>query len=106
MFFLLRTADSWLWLSVTVLFSAGEAILMPNLNILLDQLAPAEHRGAYLGASTLSTLGIAAGPLLGGVMLAMTGPGVFISTAMLSLLLCAIIYVNRQRMLARLQAKS
>ena len=105
-FFSLRTADSWLWLSVTVLFSAGEAILMPNLNILLDQLAPAEHRGAYLGASTLSTLGIAAGPLLGGVMLAMTGPGVFISTAMLSLLLCAIIYVNRQRMLARLQAKS
>jgi len=81
----------------------GEAILMPNLNILLDQLAPAEHRGAYLGASTLTTLGIAAGPLIGGVMLAMTGAGVFICTALLSLLLCAIIYACRIRMLARLQ---
>lgn len=75
---------------------------MPNLNILLDQLAPAEHRGAYLGASTLSTLGIAVGPLIGGVLLAMTGAGVFIGTALLSLLLCAIIYISRRNMLARL----
>lgn len=76
---------------------------MPNLNILLDQLAPAEHRGAYLGASTLSTLGVAIGPLIGGVMLAMTGAGVFICTAFLSLLLCAIIFICRSGMLRRLQ---
>ncbi|WP_241522396.1 hypothetical protein [Chimaeribacter arupi] len=81
----------------------GEAILMPNLNILLDQLAPAAHRGAYLGASMLSSLGIAAGPLIGGVMLSMTGAGVFICTALLSLLLCVIIYACRVSMLARLQ---
>ena len=102
-FFSVRSTEMSIWLAVTCLFSMGEAILMPNLNILLDQLAPAEHRGAYLGASTLSTLGVAAGPLIGGVLLAMTGAGVFIGTALLSLLLCAIIYVNRKRMLARLQ---
>lgn len=102
-FFSVRSTEMSMWLSVTCLFSMGEAILMPNLNILLDQLAPAEHRGAYLGTSTLSTLGVAAGPLIGGVLLAMTGAGVFIGTALLSLLLCAIIYVNRKRMLARLQ---
>jgi len=102
-FFCTRSTEIWLWLTVTSVFSVGEAILMPNLNILLDQLAPAEHRGAYLGASMLSTLGIAVGPLIGGVMLAMTGAGVFICTALLSLLLCAIIYAYRNRMLARLQ---
>ncbi|HED3067201.1 TPA: MFS transporter [Kluyvera ascorbata] len=101
-FFSIRSMDMGLWLSATCLFSMGEAILMPNLNILLDQLAPAEHRGAYLGASTLSTLGIAAGPLIGGVLLAMTGAGVFIGTALLSLLLCAIIYICRRNILARL----
>lgn len=101
-FFSIRSTDMGLWLSATCLFSMGEAILMPNLNILLDQLAPAEHRGAYLGASTLSTLGIAAGPLIGGVLLAMTGAGVFIGTALLSLLLCAIINICRRNMLARL----
>ncbi|WP_347116281.1 MFS transporter [Leclercia sp. S52] len=97
------STDVWAWLTVTAIFSMGEAILMPNLNILLDQLAPAEHRGAYLGASTLTTLGVAVGPLIGGVMLAMTGAGVFICTALLSLLLCAIINVCRTRMLVRLQ---
>ena len=101
--FATRSTDVWAWLTVTAIFSMGEAILMPNLNILLDQLAPAEHRGAYLGASTLTTLGVAVGPLIGGVMLAMTGAGVFICTALLSLLLCAIMYVCRTRMLVRLQ---
>lgn len=102
-FFATRSTEVWIWLTFTAVFSMGEAILMPNLNILLDQLAPAEHRGAYLGASTLSTLGVAVGPLIGGVMLALTGAGVFICTALLSLLLCAIIYISRARMLARLQ---
>lgn len=102
-FFSTRSTEIWLWLTVTSVFSVGEAILMPNLNILLDQLAPPEHRGAYLGASMLSTLGIAVGPLIGGIMLAMTGAGVFICAALLSLLLCAIIYAYRNRMLARLK---
>ncbi|WP_233501008.1 MFS transporter [Pantoea sp. ARC270] len=101
-FFCTRSTEIWLWLTVTSLFSIGEAILMPNLNILLDQLAPAAHRGAYLGASMLSSLGISVGPLIGGVMLAMTGAGVFIGTALLSLLICAIIYTYRGKMLARL----
>jgi MFS family permease len=103
LFFSVRSTEIWLWLTVTGVFSLGEAILMPNLNILLDQLAPAKHRGAYLGASMLSTLGIAAGPLIGGVMLALTGAGVFICTALLSLMLCALIYVFRIRILTRLQ---
>ncbi|UZH01149.1 MFS transporter (plasmid) [Pantoea anthophila] len=101
-FFCTRSTEIWLWLTVTCVFSVGEAILMPNLNILLDQLAPAAHRGAYLGASMLSSLGISVGPLIGGVMLATTGAGVFICTALLSLLICAIIYTYRGKMLARL----
>ncbi|WP_235836438.1 MFS transporter [Enterobacter cloacae] len=102
-FFFTHSTEMWAWLMGTAVFSVGEAILMPNLNIMLDQLAPVEHRGAYLGASTLSTLGVAVGPLIGGVMLAMTGAGVFICTALLSVLLCTIIYVCRISMLARLQ---
>lgn len=102
-FFLIRSPDVGLWLAATSVFSVGEAILMPNLNILLDHLAPPEHRGAYLGASMLSTLGIAIGPLIGGVIMALTGPGVFISTTFLSLLLCTLMYANRISMRARLQ---
>lgn len=103
-YFSISSTDIWIWLSVTCLFSMGEAILMPNLNILLDQLAPPEHRGAYLGASTLSTLGVAVGPLIGGMLLAMTGAGVFIFTAFLSILICIIICACRSNLLMRTQA--
>lgn len=103
LFWSVRAPDALLWVGVTIIFSIGEAILMPNLNILLDQLAPDEHRGAYLGASTLSTLGIALGPLIGGVMLTLTGAGVFLSTALFSLLLCAIIYASKAGIRQRLQ---
>ncbi|AJZ89916.1 MFS transporter [Cedecea neteri] len=103
LFWSVRTPDALLWVSVTVIFSIGEAILMPNLNILLDQLAPDEHRGAYLGASTLTTLGIALGPLIGGVMLTLTGAGVFLGTMLFSLLLCAIIYGCKSGLKQRLQ---
>lgn len=103
LFWSVRAPDVLLWVGVTIVFSIGEAILMPNLNILLDQLAPDEHRGAYLGASTLSTLGIALGPLIGGVMLTLTGAGVFLSTALFSLLLCAIIYASKAGIRQRLQ---
>ena len=101
-FFTVRSLDISLWLLATTLFSIGEAILMPNLNILLDQLAPPAHRGAYLGASMLSTLGIAIGPLIGGVLLALTGAGVFISTTLLSLLLCLVIHLCRKSLNKRL----
>lgn len=103
LFWSVRAPDALLWVGVTIVFSIGEAILMPNLNILLDQLAPDEHRGAYLGASTLSTLGIALGPLIGGVMLTLTGAGVFLSTSLFSLLLCAIIYASKAGIRQRLQ---
>lgn len=102
-FWATRTPDITVWIGATIVYSVGEAILMPNLNILLDQLAPPAHRGAYLGVSTLSTLGIATGPLIGGILLALTGAGVFIATALFSLLLCAIIYACKMGMQARLQ---
>ncbi|SQC92817.1 Uncharacterised protein [Cedecea neteri] len=59
--------------------------------------------GAYLGASTLTTLGIALGPLIGGVMLTLTGAGVFLGTMLFSLLLCAIIYACKSGLKQRLQ---
>jgi len=102
-FLAIGNTDPVLWFSATVIFSIGEAILMPNLNILLDQLAPAEHRGAYMGASSLQTLGIAIGPLIGGVLLTLTGSGVFIGTLFFSLLLGIIMFYSRTGIQKRLQ---
>ena len=81
MFFLFNGTTSALWWGgCAFIFSIGEAILLPNLSILLDRLAPESHRGAYLGASTLTVLGLSLGPFIGGTLLEMWGKGVFFSS--------------------------
>jgi hypothetical protein len=69
----------------------------------LPHVAYCHWRGNDQRALISVVLGMYGGPLIGGVMLAMTGAGVFIGTALLSLLLCVIIYACRNNMMVRLQ---
>ena len=75
------------WIAATWVLSMGEAILFPTLNLQADRMAPEHLKGSYFGAITLSNLGFAAGPVLGGVMLQyLGGPITFILTALITLL--------------------
>jgi MFS family permease len=70
------------WIFATWIVSLGEAILFPTLNLQADRMAPAHLKGSYFGATTLSGLGLAVGPSLGGVMLQyLGGPSAFLLTA-------------------------
>lgn len=57
------------WLIAMFILSVGEAIMFPNVNIQIDQLAPAHLRGSYFGAANLLTIGHALAPFVGGVIL-------------------------------------
>jgi MFS family permease len=72
------------WILGTWVLSMGEAILFPTLNLQADRMASGRFRGSYFGALTLSNLGFAAGPLIGGVMLqAVGGPKTFAFTVLI-----------------------
>lgn len=53
--------------------SLGEAILFPTLNIIIDRIAPAHMKGSYFGAFSLSVVGFALAPLVGGGLLYVFG---------------------------------
>ncbi len=75
------------WIAATWVLSMGEAILFPTLNLQADRMAPDHLKGSYFGAITLSNLGFAAGPLLGGIMLQnLGGRTTFLLTALITLL--------------------
>nr|WP_255430698.1 MFS transporter [Xenorhabdus sp. TS4] len=95
------TSGLW-WGLVTVVFSIAEAILLPNLSILLDRLAPERYRGAYLGASTLAVLGLSLGPFVGGALLEWRGRGVFIVMALLCLGIAVLMLINKFKINLRL----
>lgn len=97
------TSALW-WGLVTVIFSIAEAILLPNLSVLLDRLAPEKHRGAYLGASTLVILGLSLGPFVGGALLEWYGKAVFCVMALGCLAIAALLLINRSATNARLES--
>ena len=74
------------WILGTWIVSMGEAILFPTLNLQADRMASGRWRGSYFGAMTLSNLGFAAGPLIGGAMLQLVGgPKTFALTVLIIL---------------------
>jgi len=96
LFWINVTTNIYWWGLVAVVFSIAEAILLPNLSILLDRLAPERYRGAYLGASSLVVLGLSLGPFVGGTLLEWSGRGVFIAMALLSLSIVFMMLITKK----------
>ncbi|EQC1412756.1 MFS transporter [Providencia rettgeri] len=103
LFWVSHTTNTYWWVGCTVIFSIAEAILLPNLSILLDRLAPERYRGAYLGASTLVVLGLSLGPFVGGALLEWSGKGVFVLMALFCLCITVLMLINKQKIKLRLR---
>lgn len=103
LFWVSHTTNTYWWVGCTVIFSIAEAILLPNLSILLDRLAPERYRGAYLGASTLVVLGLSLGPFVGGALLEWSGNGVFVLMALFCLCITVLMLINKQKIKLRLR---
>ncbi|WP_194436400.1 MDR family MFS transporter [Vibrio fluminensis] len=68
--FMLTPADYPIgWAIACFVISLGEVIAFPTLNVQIDRLAPPHLRGSYFGAAALYSLGFAAGPWIGGIMI-------------------------------------
>lgn len=55
------------WIFSTIIFSISETILVPNLNVVIDLIAPPSLKGAYFAASFLYRIG--SGAFIGGLLL-------------------------------------
>lgn len=79
------------WIISTIVFSIAEVILVPNLNIVIDKLAPKELRGCYFAASFLYRIG--SGSYIGGILLQLTGgKGLFLSMFFICLIIAILYY--------------
>ncbi|WP_134684263.1 MDR family MFS transporter [Brevibacillus migulae] len=70
-----------------VIFSLAEAIVAPLQSTILDEIAPAAHKGAYFGAQNITFFGAFIGPVFGGFLLDRYGGTVmYLALASLSLI--------------------
>lgn len=83
----------WGWIVAVFILSLGEAVLFANMNVHLDQLAPASLRGSYFGAASLYAVGYSLSPVVGGLILDLWGgPTLFA----ISFSLCLAVFFSYQ----------
>jgi predicted MFS family arabinose efflux permease len=65
-----------------IVFTLGEILIVPAEYAQIDQISPANMRGTYYGAQSVSELGSFLGPWAGGMILsAYGGPAMFLVMA-------------------------
>ncbi|GAA3390424.1 MFS transporter [Cryptosporangium minutisporangium] len=86
------------YVAAMVVLTLGEVLIVPSEFALLNRIAPADLRGGYFGAQTLSQLGGFAGPYFGSLILAAYGgPAMFLSIGSLAMISVAIyVFVGRR----------
>lgn len=61
--------NKWMFIGSMIIFSIGEIFCFPMMNALIEEIAPANQKGLYLGAAQLKNIGGFIGPILGGWLL-------------------------------------
>ncbi len=70
-----------------MVLTIGEIMMFSNANLLIDEIAPDNKKGAYFGASSLWALGPTLGPAIGGwLLMRIGGPWTFISLGIVAIL--------------------
>lgn len=68
--FLFGLSDSaWLFIASMIVFSIGEIFCFPMMNAVIEEIAPEDQKGTYLGAAQLRNIGGFIGPIFGGWLL-------------------------------------
>ena len=96
--FLFGVSDSsWMFIMSMIVFSVGEIFCFPMMNAVIEEIAPEDQKGTYLGASQFKNIGGFIGPILGGWLLTASINYMF---AIISLImLCSIFIYNRAQRL-------
>ncbi|MFP7175746.1 MDR family MFS transporter [Priestia filamentosa] len=95
-------SNEWFTFLVSMfVLTLGEILCFPSMNVLLDELAPDNMRGAYYGVQNFYNIGEFLGPWLGGIILGLYGGKVIFLTAAFSILLALCAYrIGRTRYLS------
>ncbi|MEG0473626.1 MAG: MFS transporter [Solibacillus sp.] len=81
--------NAWMFIGSMIIFSIGEIFCFPMMNAVIEEIAPVDQKGIYLGAGQLKNIGGFIGPIVGGWLFVVTVDWMYvvISLVMLSSIL-------------------
>lgn len=81
----------------TICYSAGESLLFPCFEVLIDRIAPKNRKALYFGAGEVKQIGFFIGPMFGGFLLEHQGSAaLFIACGVCSALSGALLFSVRK----------
>ncbi|MGN7476320.1 MDR family MFS transporter [Solibacillus silvestris] len=87
----------WMFIASMVVFSVGEIFSFPMMNAVIEEIAPEDQKGTYLGAAQFKNIGGFIGPILGGWLL--TSYIDYMFGVISFIILCSIFIYNRAQRL-------
>lgn len=84
------------WILAIFILSLAEVIVVPNMSIQIDRMAPTHMRGSYFGAASFHSLGFSSAPVVGGLILELySGSILFIANAIICVLVFGLYYLSK-----------
>lgn len=89
---------TWSWfVAAMIVFTLGEILIVPAEYAQIDQISPANMRGTYYGAQSVSMLGSFLGPWAGGIVLhAYGGPTMFVMMGAIAMVSLVFYWLGRR----------
>lgn len=87
-------SEVWHFYLGMLFITFGEIIIFANGNLLIENLAPEQMKGAYMGSLNVGFAGIIIGPLVGGMILDYSGSKLLFSFCMLLMIGVSLIYIR------------
>lgn len=85
--------NNWMFIGSMIIFSIGEIFCFPMMNALIEEIAPANQKGLYLGAAQLKNIGGFIGPIFGGWLLVVAVDWMY---TILALLMASSIWIYKK----------
>lgn len=75
--------NAWMFIISMIIFSIGEIFCFPTMNAVIEEIAPADQKGTYLGAAQFKNIGGFIGPIFGGWLLIQSPEWMYVIIAIL-----------------------
>ncbi|MEK4425074.1 MDR family MFS transporter [Solibacillus sp. FSL K6-1523] len=85
--------NTWMFIGSMMIFSIGEIFCFPMMNAVIEEIAPIDQKGIYLGAGQLKNIGGFIGPIVGGWLLIVTVDWMYV---IISIVMLSSIFVYRK----------
>ena len=85
--------NPWMFIVSMIIFSVGEIFCFPTMNAVIEEIAPVDQKGIYLGATQLKNIGGFIGPIFGGWLLIVAMDWMY---GVIALLMLSSIFIYRR----------